>query len=102
MHKKKIGIYGGTFNPPHIGHINAAKAFFNVMQLDKLVIIPSFIPPHKLSDNNTTPKQRVTMTSLAFSGFDKIEVSDIEVKRGGKSYTYLTLEELAESFIEMP
>ena len=101
MQKKKIGIYGGTFNPPHVGHLGAARAFFDKMCLDKLIVIPSFIPPHKLADNKTTAQQRVEMTRLAFFDFVGAEVSDIEIQRGGKSYTYLTLEALSSEDCEL-
>jgi nicotinate-nucleotide adenylyltransferase len=90
----RIGIYGGTFNPPHIGHISAAKAFLDSSELDKLLIIPTFTPPHKEYKSKVDPDKRLRMCALAF-GFDgRIEISDMEIKRGGKSYTYLTLEEL--------
>ncbi len=94
MSKVKVGIYGGTFNPPHIGHVCAAKEFCSQMLLDKLIIIPSFIPPHKEYKSDVTHNERLEMCKIAFSGLKKTEISDIEIKRGGRSYTYLTLEEL--------
>ena len=93
--KRRLGIFGGTFNPPHIGHVESAKSFIKALSLDKLLIIPTFIPPHKISDDMATPENRLEMCRLAFSGIPKCEVSDIEIKRGGKSYTYLTLESLS-------
>ncbi len=95
MKKQKVGIYGGTFNPPHIGHIGAARAFIRDAELDKLFIIPSFIPPHKFFRGEATVKQRVHMCELAFGDIEKTEISNLEIDRGGKSYTYLTLEELS-------
>ena len=92
--KKRIGIFGGTFNPPHVGHVEAAKSFISELSLDKLLVVPTYIPPHKSLDVIATPEERLEMCNLAFSGIDKCEVSDIEIKRGGKSYTYMTLEEL--------
>ena len=90
----RLGILGGTFNPPHIGHIGAAKAFLNALDLDKLMIIPTAIPPHKEYNSKVDAEIRLEMCKIAFDFDERIEVSDIELKRGGKSYTYLTLEEL--------
>ncbi|MBP3436581.1 MAG: nicotinate (nicotinamide) nucleotide adenylyltransferase [Clostridia bacterium] len=92
--KRKIGIYGGTFSPPHLGHIHAAKAFLEAEKLDKLMIIPTCIPPHKIKKDNATDIDRLAMCRLAFSFLDAIEVSDMEMKRGGKSYTSDTLSAL--------
>ncbi len=92
--KKRIGIYGGTFNPPHNGHVLAARKFVSALLLDELYIIPTFIPPHKVEGDRVSPLDRLKMCELAFKSVPKAKVSDIEIKRGGKSYTYLTLEEL--------
>ena len=94
MKKKRIGIFGGTFNPPHMGHIKAAKEFKEQMQLDVLLIVPSFIPPHKEYSSSVTCEERLEMCELAFSDIDSVVVSDIEIARRGKSYTYITLEEM--------
>ena len=92
---RKIGLYGGTFSPPHNGHVHAALSFYEQLDLDMLYIIPSFIPPHKQIDNNDDPQHRLEMTKLAFSSHadygTKIIVSDVELTRGGKSYTAETL-----------
>lgn len=86
-----IGIYGGTFSPPHNGHVYAAKSALDELQLDKLYVVPAFIPPHKqLGFDN--PNDRFNMARLAFSGIPKVEVSDYEMTAGGKSYTVKTLE----------
>ncbi len=90
----RLGIYGGTFSPPHKGHIEAAEAFYREMNLDKLLIIPTFIPPHKAESEEAAPEDRLEMCRLAFSHIPNTEISDMEIVRGGKSYTYLTLEEL--------
>ncbi len=97
----KLGIYGGTFSPPHKGHIEAARAFSDFMTLDKLLIIPALIPPHKFFGNEATATERIEMCRLAFSDIKNAEISDIEIRRGGKSYTYLTLEELASKECEL-
>ena len=97
MNKKRIGVFGGTFNPPHIGHVAAAKAFIKSAELDKLIIMPAFIPPHKEYTSSVSCEDRFQMCKLAFSEIENAEVSDLEISRGGKSYTYLTLQELSNS-----
>ena len=91
---RRVGIYGGTFAPPHIGHVEAAKAFMKQMRLDYLYVIPAAVPPHKQSDFIVDPFHRLAMCDLAFSGIDGVIVSDIELRRGGVSYTVDTLREL--------
>lgn len=90
----RTAMFGGSFNPIHNGHVQLAKAFLPRLELDRVLIVPTFIPPHKQAHNMVSGGQRLEMCRLAFEGTDKIEVSDIELKRGGASYTYLTLEEL--------
>ncbi len=96
----KLGIYGGTFGPVHLGHIRAAHAFLDAGRLDRLYILPTAIPPHKAASDKDTPANRLQMLKLAFSeqeyADDRIVVSDYEQKRGGKSYTILTLEHFAK------
>ncbi len=98
----KIGIYGGTFNPPHLGHVTAARAVFELLRLDKLLVIPAGLPPHKdLPDHSPTAAQRLEMTRLAAEqmGLDgKVEVLDMELSRAGKSYTSDTLAALKERY----
>lgn len=88
----RIGIYGGTFSPPHIGHIAAAKYFLKAADLDRLLIMPSLISPHKPTAKDDDPNKRIEMLKLAFVDTPKIEICDYEIKKGGVSYTYLTLE----------
>ena len=91
----KIGIYGGTFNPIHNGHIHVLSEFQSRLELDKLLIIPTYKPPHKRGGQLASAGQRLEMCRLAVESFDDaMEVSDIEVKRKGKSYTIDTLCEL--------
>ena len=91
----RIGIYGGTFSPPHVGHVAAARAFAEQLELDRLLIIPTYMPPHKSVDYDDDPTRRFEMCRLAFSDIPNVEISDIELKRGGKSYTADTLAELS-------
>ncbi len=92
----RIGIIGGTFNPPHTGHINAARAAVKELSLSRLIFIPSYTPPHKqLAENSATPEQRLYMTRLAAEEL-AAEVSDMEISRGGTSYTVDTLRMLQE------
>jgi len=90
----RVGIYGGTFAPVHNGHIAAAKAFMEQMKLDYLFVIPTCLPPHKQVDFVDDPVCRLRMCELAFKDIDGVVISDTEIKRGGKSYTYDTLMEL--------
>ncbi|MBQ3490380.1 MAG: nicotinate (nicotinamide) nucleotide adenylyltransferase [Clostridia bacterium] len=94
----KVGIFGGTFNPIHKGHTEAAYAFFRYVSPDKLFVIPTKIPPHKAIKGDDDPEIRLEMTKLAFSEKKeyegKIEVSDLEIRSEGKSYTYYTLQKI--------
>lgn len=91
----RIGIYGGTFSPPHNGHLAAAKAFMEQMWLDFLYVIPAALPPHKEMEYPVSARDRLEMCRLAFAGMEGVYVSDLEIRRGGKSYTVDTLRELA-------
>ncbi len=92
--KHRIGIYGGTFNPPHVAHIRACEAFYREIKPDTLLVIPAFLPPHKEISDSVTTEDRLEMTRLAFDGLACAVVSDMEIKRGGRSYTATTLAEL--------
>lgn len=90
----KLGIYGGTFSPPHNGHIHAARAFLQQINPDLLLIMPTNIPPHK-ANASVSAADRFEMTKLAFSRCpeypDRIRVDDYEIRKSGKSYTVETL-----------
>ena len=90
----RLGIYGGTFSPPHMGHVLAAEAFVREIALDRLLIMPTAIPPHKEAHDVPADEHRLALCRLAFEGIAGAEVSDLELRRGGRSYTYLTLREL--------
>ena len=95
----RIGIYGGSFNPPHLGHLAAARAAMAALGLDRLVFVPAGVPPHKeLDPHSPTRAQRLAMTAIAADQLlmpSLTEVWDTELHREGKSYTADTLEEAA-------
>lgn len=91
---ERIGIYGGTFNPPHTGHIRGAACAIEALSLERLLLVPSCISPHKtLPPDSPTPTQRAQMLRIAAG--EKMEVCEIELRRGGTSYTYETVEQIA-------
>ena len=100
----KIGIYGGTFNPPHLGHTNAAAAACAVLGLDKLLFVPDNLPPHKqLSEDAPPAACRLEMVSIAADGLrlgERVEVSELETERPGKSYTVDTVSSVRKKYPE--
>lgn len=94
----KIGVFGGAFNPVHNGHLHLATCYVENLKLDKMIFIPTAISPHKPSDHLISGADRINMLNLALAGYDKYEVSDIEFKRAGKSYTYDTICELKKLY----
>lgn len=89
---KKIGVFGGTFNPVHSEHVSTAKTAINALKLDKLYVMPSHVSPHKIGADVVCFCDRFNMLKLAFGEVEKAEISDYEEKKGGVSYTYETLE----------
>lgn len=88
---KRIAIFGGTFNPVHVEHVQTVVAAIDELKLDKLFIVPTFLPPHK----NVSPAKssdRINMLKIAFRGVEKAEISDFELKNESKSYSYITAE----------
>ena len=98
----RIGVYGGTFNPPHLGHIAAARAVFETLKLDRLLLIPDRQPPHKpLPEDSPSPEQRLELTRLAGEQLglgDRVETLDLELHRSGPSYTADTLRAVHERY----
>jgi|AntRauTorckE6833_2_1112554.scaffolds.fasta_scaffold41281_2 nicotinate-nucleotide adenylyltransferase len=90
----KKGIFGGTFNPVHLGHIHAAEAALDQLGLDEIVFIPVFIPPHKDFKDPVSSEHRIRMLEKALEKKQKFFVSEVEIVRKGSSYTIDTLEEL--------
>jgi nicotinate-nucleotide adenylyltransferase len=93
----RIGIMGGTFNPPHLGHLICAQEAYIQLGLDRVMLMPARIPPHKPVDDEPGPEHRLRLSGLAVRGDERFEVSDLEMARPGPSYTVDTLEELHSS-----
>ena len=98
---ERIGIYGGTFNPPHIGHLRGAAQAIEALGLDKLILIPDRIAPHKqIPSGSPSPEQRLEMIRIAGKPYGKMEVSDIELRREGPSYSYITVGQIHEMYLD--
>lgn len=95
---RRIAMFGGSFNPIHNAHTNVAAAFIKKLKLDKLIFIPTAIPPHKSDAEIINAEHRLEMCRLAAETMKKADVSDIEIKRSGKSYTVDTLKQLKELY----
>jgi len=91
----KIGIFGGTFNPPHLGHLVAAEHVCEQLALAKILFVPAAVPPHKNNPDLADGRHRLEMLRYAVQRNKRFEVSDIELRRGGVSYTVDTLRELS-------
>ena len=94
MAKPKIGLLGGTFNPVHNGHLTMARAARDKFALDRIIFIPDYLPPHKPGAGVVSGRHRLGMLRLALRGHPEYQVSEIELKRKGRSYTVETLREL--------
>ncbi len=100
MNSKKLGILGGTFDPIHNGHLFSAQAVYEQLALEKIIFIPAYIPPHKTGQDFAHAADRYNMTVLATETYTYFEVSDIELKRSGVSYTLDTMRELHKLYPE--
>ena len=94
----KIGIFGGTFNPIHLGHIRLGQLVLDEIKLDKILYIPDNTPPHKSDINLACGEDRLNMINISLKDYDNMESSDIELHREGKSYTFETLLELKKLY----
>jgi len=94
----KVGIFGGTFDPIHHGHLITAQSVRELRHLDKIIFIPSFISPHKANVNSASPEHRMNMLKLAVEGVDFFEVSDYEINKEGISYTIDTVKEFKKKY----
>nr|WP_304266819.1 nicotinate-nucleotide adenylyltransferase [Phascolarctobacterium succinatutens] len=100
MTGKGLGILGGTFDPIHIGHLRIAEAVYERIALEQIIFIPAFVPPHKVGQDYAPAEHRYAMTELAVKPYPHFNVSDIELKRSGVSYTIDTLRELRHKYPE--
>lgn len=94
----KIGIFGGTFNPIHLGHIRLGQLVLKEIKLDKILYIPDNTPPHKSDKDLACGEDRLNMINISLKDYDNMESSDIELNREGKSYTFETLLELKKLY----
>lgn len=94
----RLGLFGGTFNPIHLGHLRAAVEVREVFNLDKLLFIPSAHPPHKMADDVANAEDRLKMVRLAIRGEPSLEASNVELARPGPSYTIETLRYFQDRF----
>jgi nicotinate-nucleotide adenylyltransferase len=90
----RIGVLGGTFNPPHIAHLICGQEAHRELGLDRVLLVPARIPPHKPVEQEPGPEHRLALCRLAVDGDPRFEVAEIELRREGPSYTVDTLEEL--------
>jgi nicotinate-nucleotide adenylyltransferase len=90
----KIGVLGGTFNPPHVGHVIVAEQVLEKLGLDKVLFVPAAIPPHKKGLGILDASHRIEMLRCAIRENPHFEISELEIRRGGESYTVDTLREL--------
>ena len=95
---KRIGLIGGTFDPVHLGHLITAQDAVERFELDEVVFVPAAIPPHKQHLRHVEARHRLNMLKLAVEADLRFSVSDVEIRRGGVSYTYDTVKELCEAF----
>jgi len=89
-----VGILGGTFNPPHIGHLVCAQEARSQLGLDRVVLMPVHTPPHKAALDDPGPEARLALCQAAIAGDEELEISALEIERGGSSYTVDTLRAL--------
>ena len=95
---KKIAMFGGTFNHIHLGHLHLAKVFADTLNLDKVLLIPARVPPHKQAPDLAEGVHRLAMCRLTAQEDPRLSVSDLELRRQGPSYTYDTLQQLKGMF----
>lgn len=94
----KLALFGGTFNPIHNGHIKLIDRIDKTFKFDKIIVMPTKTPPHKVCKDLANENDRLKMCKLAFAGYEKIIVSDYEIRNTQKSFTYLTIEYLKQMY----
>ncbi|HUR84237.1 MAG TPA: nicotinate-nucleotide adenylyltransferase [Solirubrobacteraceae bacterium] len=90
----RVGILGGTFNPPHVAHLVCASEAASQLGLERVLLTPVALAPHKTAERDPGPEERLELCRIAAAGDELLEVCDLEVRRGGPSYTVDTLREL--------
>jgi nicotinate-nucleotide adenylyltransferase len=88
---RRLGVLGGTFNPPHLGHLALARCALDQLGLERVLLVPSCVPPHKQAEADPGAEHRLRMCELAVAGASGLEACPLEVQRGGPSYTVDTL-----------
>lgn len=96
--KRRVGLFGGSFDPIHKGHIEIAKCALEEYCLSEVIFLPAGNPPHKVGNDITAANDRYEMTKIAISDISGFRVSDYEIQKGGLSYTYLTLQEYRKRY----
>jgi nicotinate-nucleotide adenylyltransferase len=97
----RVGIFGGTFDPIHNGHLITAQSVREIRNLDKIIFIPTFISPHKTEIKSTEPKHRLEMIKIAIDDIDFFECSEMEINKSDISYTVDTLDRLKTMYDEL-
>ena len=94
--RRRIGLFGGTFNPIHLGHLRGAEEIWQAFQLEEVVFVPSSIPPHKVTEKVIEAKHRLEMVKLATSSNPHFSTSDLELSRSGRSFSIDTIRSFRE------
>jgi len=96
--RKRLAVMGGTFDPPHLGHVNVALEIACKLRFEKILVLPDCIPPHKTGKAHSSAQDRVAMLHLLLDGNPLFQIDEREIRRGGLSYTYVTLKELRAEY----
>jgi nicotinate-nucleotide adenylyltransferase len=97
-HDRRIGIFGGTFDPPHIAHLIIAERAVQQLRLDKVIFVPAYLPPHKTKGTTASPSQRYAMIKKSIAGRREFNVTSIEMDRKGISYTIDTIRDVRTKY----
>lgn len=89
---RQLALMGGTFDPIHMGHLKVAQSIYEALHFEKIVFLPAYIPPHKLAQNSSPAQDRLAMVKLALEDYPAFTLEDMEIQKGGLSYTYKTVE----------
>jgi len=96
-----VGIFGGTFDPIHLGHLITAQTLLETRKLKKIIFVPAYIAPHKIKYDYSAPEHRYKMTEMAISSYPYFDISDFEINRDDISYTFNTLVEFYKKYESM-